>query len=158
MSNKHITLQNLVQLIRYSLVGASNIIIDIIIMNILSYSTGITRGKILFVFNCIAFSVYSICSYNLNKRFTFRGTSHKTSYFQYASVLFISMVLNSLMLIILTGHNPLFHHMHRLHIVANVVKLNHLWFNICILIDSITIGFLGFIVNKFFVFNKKKTR
>ncbi len=152
MNNKQ---HSLIQFVKYSLVGASNIIIDIIILNILSFTTGITRGKMLFVFNLIAFSFYSICGYNLNKKFTFKETSHTSSYFQYASVLFISMIANSLMLILLTGHNPLVHHIHR---PFNIVKLNHLWFNICILIDSMTIGFLGFLINKFFVFNKKKTR
>ena len=155
MKNKYKTLQSLTQFIKYALVGANNIIIDVIILNILSYTTGITSGKMLFVFNILAFCVYSLCGYELNKRFTFNETSHKKAYFQYASVLFFSMLLNSLMLILLTSHNPLINYMHS---AADIVKLNHLWFNICILIDSMTIGLLGFLVNKFFVFNKKKTR
>lgn len=155
MNKKHKRIQSLIQFIKYSLVGANNILIDVIILNILSFTTGITHGKILFIFNLIAFSVYSVCGYKLNKKFTFSETSHKKAYFQYASVLFISMIANSLMLILLTSHNPLVHYMHR---GWNIVKLNHLWFNICILIDSMTIGFLGFLINKFFVFNKKKTR
>ena len=155
MNNKHKTLRSLIQFIKYSLVGATNIIIDVIILNILSYSTGITSGKILFIFNLMAFSVYSMCGYNLNKKFTFRETSNKKAYFQYASVLFFSMILNSLMLILLTSKNPLINHMHS---GQDIMKLNHLWFNICILIDSMTIGFVGFLINKFFVFNKKKTR
>ncbi|MBU3126711.1 GtrA family protein [Clostridium tagluense] len=154
MNNKHKT-QSLTQFIKYSLVGATNVIIDLIILNILSYATGITSGKMLFVFNLIAFFVYSICSYNLNKKFTFKETAPKKAYFPYASVLFFSMILNSLMLVLLTSHNPLIHHMHR---GAPMVKLKHIWFNICILIDSTTIGLLGFSINKFFVFNKKKTR
>ncbi|MBZ9688129.1 GtrA family protein [Clostridium estertheticum] len=155
MNKKHKRIQSLIQFIKYSMVGASNIIIDIIILNILSYTTGITHGKILFIFNLIAFSVYSVCGYKLNQKFTFSGTPQKKAYFQYASVLFFSMLLNSFMLILLTRHNPLAHHMHR---GWNIMKLNHLWLNICILIDSMTIGFLGFLINKFFVFNKKKTR
>lgn len=155
MNNKHKTMQSLIQFIKYALIGANNIIIDVIILNILSYTTGITSGKMLFVFNIIAFCVYSICGYNLNKVFTFRETSHNKAYFQYASVLFFSMILNSLMLILLTSNNPLVHYMNP---GWNIEKLNHLWFNICILIDSMTIGLLGFIINKSFVFNKKKTR
>ena len=155
MNNNPKSLKSLVQFFKYSLVGATNIVIDVIILNILSYATGITHGKVLFVFNLIAFSVYSFCGYKLNNKFTFGGNSHKKAYFQYASVLFFSMILNSLMLVLLTSHNPLIHYMQG---KWNIVKLNHLWFNICILIDSMTIGFLGFLVNKFFVFNKKKTR
>ena len=154
MNNKHKIMQSLAQFIKYALVGASNITIDIIILNILSYTTGITSGKMLFVFNIIAFSVYSICGYKLNKKFTFGETSCEKAYFQYASVLFFSMILNSFMLVLLTSNNPLIHHMPK---HTNIHKLNHLWFNISILIDSMTIGLLGFLVNKFFVFNKKKT-
>ena len=151
MNNKNKTLKSLAQFIKYSLVGATNIIIELIILNTLSYTTGITSGKMLFVFNVIAFCVYSFCSYKLNNKFTFRGTSHKKAYFQYASVLFFSMILNSFMLILLTSHNPLIHH----HRGVNIMRLNHIWFNMCILIDSMTIGSLGFLVNKSFVFNKK---
>jgi len=154
MNNKHKTLQSLVQFIKYALVGAVNIIIDITILNILSYSTGITSGKMLFVFNIIAFSVYSFCGYQLNKKFTFKKTSSKKAYFQYASVLFFSMVLNSFMLVLLTSRNPLIHLMHH---HRNIMRLNHIWLNISILIDSMIIGSLGFLINKFFVFNKKKT-
>jgi putative flippase GtrA len=154
MNNLHKTFKSSSQFIKYALVGAINIIIEILILNILSYTTGITSGKMLFLFNIIAFSVYSLCGYELNKRFTFKETSPEKAYFQYASVLFFSMLLNSFMLVLLTSNNPLLHliHNHR-----NIVKLNHLWFNIVILIDSITIGLLGFSINKFFVFNKKKT-
>ncbi len=154
MNDKNKILQSLSQFINYSLVGATNIIIEIIILNILSFTTGITHGKMLFVFNIISFSVYSISSYKLNKKFTFKETSPKKGYLQYASVLFFSMILNSFMLVLLTSRNPL---ISLLHHHRNIIHLNHLWFNICILIDSTIIGLLGFLINKFFVFNKKKT-
>jgi len=154
MNNKNIASKSTVQFIVYALIGASNMIIEFTILNILSYTTGITHGKMLFVFNIIAFCVYSICGYLLNKKFTFRETSHGNAYFQYASVLFFSMIINSFLLILFTSHNPLIHLMHH---HRNIVKLNHLWFNICILMDSMTIGLFGFLINKFFVFNRKKT-
>ena len=155
MNNKNKSLSSVTQLIKYGLVGAINTIIDIVILNTLSYATGITHGKMLFIFNIIAFCVYSTCGYYLNKRFTFKEGRTNTSYFEYASVLLFGMILNSCMLVILTSRNPLIHHLHH---SVNIIKLNHLWFNICILIDSITIGFIGFLINKFFVFNEKKTR
>jgi putative flippase GtrA len=154
MNNKHKTSKSSTQFIKYALVGAINIIIEILILNILSYTTGITSGKMLFVFNIIAFSIYSICGYELNKRVTFKETCPESAYFQYASVLFFSMLLNSYMLVFLTSKNPLIHLMSN---QSNIVKLNHLWFNMCILIDSTIIGLLGFLINKIFVFNKKKT-
>jgi len=154
MNNKHQTIQSLVQFVKYALVGATNVIIDVIILNILSYTTGITHGKMLFVFNIIAFCIYSICGYNLNKKFTFSDTAPKKAYFQYSSVLFFSMILNSFMLVLLTSRNPLIHLMHH---QRNIMKLNHLWLNISMLLGSMMIGVFGFLINKFFVFNKKKT-
>ena len=153
MNNKHKTLKSINEFIKYALVGAINIAIDITIINILSFATGITKGNMLFIFNIIAFLVYSICGYYLNKRFTFRKISSEKAYFQYASVLFFSMILNSLMLVILTSKNPLIAFMPK---ETSIVSINHLWMNIAILIDSMVIGFLGFLINKFFVFNKNK--
>jgi putative flippase GtrA len=154
MDNKHMTLNPAIQLIKYALVGATNIIIDVIILNILSYGTGITNGKMLFIFNIISFSVYSFSGYKLNKKFTFKETSPEKAYLKYASILFFSMILNSLMLVTLTSKNPL---IALIPSITNIVKLNHLWLNISILIVSMFIGLLGFLINKFFVFNKKKT-
>ncbi|MBU3112641.1 GtrA family protein [Clostridium lacusfryxellense] len=158
MNNKNKSLSSVTQFIKYALVGAINTIIDIAILNTLSYATGITHGKILFIFNIIAFSVYSTCGYYLNKKFTFKDGRKDTSYFEYASVLLFGMILNSFMLVILTSKNPLIHILHNGGHRVNINNLNHLWFNICIVIDSMTIGFMGFLINKFFVFNEKKTR
>jgi len=158
MNNKIKKKQSLAQFINYSLVGVSNTIIEISILNLLSYITGITHGITLFLFNMIAFSVYSIFGYKLNKKFTFKDASRETSsekaYFQYASVLFFIMILNSFLLVILTSRNPLIHLFHH---QIHRMTLNHIWLNISMLINSIFLGVLGFILNKFFVFNKKKT-
>ncbi|MCB2294255.1 GtrA family protein [Clostridium algoriphilum] len=159
MNNKNKKKQSLAQFVKYSVVGASNTLIEISILNILSYTTGITHGITLFFFNMIAFSIYSVCGYNLNKKFTFRETSPKGAYLQYASVLFFTMILNSLLLVLLTSRNPLIHlmHNHLIHNQRHIMNLNHLWLNISMIINSIVLGILGFLVNKFFIFNKKKT-
>jgi len=118
MNSKTKTQQSLAQFIKYALVGGTNTIIDIAILNILSYTTGITHGKMLLVFNIIAFLVYFIFGFKLNNKFTFkdslRGTSSSSekAYFQYSSVLFVSMIINSFMLILLTRRNPLIHIIH----------------------------------------------
>ncbi|MBX4262107.1 GtrA family protein [Clostridium estertheticum] len=145
--------QSLAQFIKYSVIGAFNTVIDIAVLNILSYITGITRGKFLFLFNFIAFLIYSICGYYLNKKFTFKENSAKNAYFQYASVQFVSMILNSFILVHLTHRNPL---IHLLHHHRSMAHLNHLWLNISMLIGCTILGVFGFFINKFFVFNKKK--
>ena len=154
MNYKYEKLQSLIELIKYALVGASNILIDMTVLNILSYATGITSGKMLIVFSVTSFFVYSTSGYHLNNKFTFKKSSSEKAYIQYASVLFICMILNSVMLVLLTNKNPLISLMPN---HTDVIALNHLWMNISILIDSSVIGFFGFLVNKFFVFNKKKT-
>ena len=154
MNNNYKKTQSLAQFIKYSIVGGSNTIIDIAVLNILSYTTGITHGKTLFLFNLIAFSIYSVCGYNLNKKFTFKENETKNAYIQYASVLFFSMILNSFMLVHLTRRNPLIRLMHHHRSIAH---LNHLWLNMSMLIGCVLLGLLGFLINKFFIFNKKKT-
>ncbi|MEK6266090.1 MAG: GtrA family protein [Clostridium sp.] len=154
MNNKLKTLKFIGELIKYALVGCTNVIIDILILNILSYTTGITSGKTLFVFNIIAFLVYSISGYMLNENFTFKGIARPKAYFQYASILFFSMIFNSLLLVVLTSYNPLIALIPN---EPNIVRLNHLWLSLVILTNSAVIGLLGFLINKFFVFNKKKT-
>ncbi|WP_310910182.1 GtrA family protein [Clostridium estertheticum] len=153
MNNKNKMNQSLAQFIKYSIIGAFNTVIDIAVLNILSYTTGITRGKFLFLFNFIAFLIYSICGYYLNKKFTFKENSAKNAYFQYASVQFVSMILNSFILVHLTHRNPL---IHLLHHHRSMAHLNHLWLNISMLIGCTILGVFGFFINKFFVFNKKK--
>lgn len=153
MNNKHITMQSKTEFLKYALIGIGNVAIEIVIINILSCITGITRGKMLFIFNIIAFLAYSTYSYYMNKSFTFKKNIPECTYFQYASVLFFCMIINSLMLVVLTCNNPLLVFMQgRL----NTSTLNHIWMNIAILLDSIVTGFLGFSINKSFVFNKNK--
>lgn len=130
----------LFELIKYASVGALNVLIDFIILEILMITTGIYKGVYLAVFNGISFIVYSINGYNLNKKFTFKA--QKSSYFKYASILFSTMLLNSFILSTLTLYNFL-----------NLKPL--LWASIVKIIASMTTGLLNFIINKFFVFNKK---
>ncbi|MBU3176474.1 GtrA family protein [Clostridium estertheticum] len=153
MNNKNKINQSLAQFIKYSIVGAFNTVIDIAVLNILSYTTGITHGKFLFLFNFIAFLIYSICGYYLNINYTFKENGTKNAYFQYSSLLFLGMILNSFILVHLTRRNPLIHILHHHRSMAH---LNHLWLNISMIIGCTILGLLGFFINKFFIFNKKK--
>lgn len=136
---------NLIQFITYALIGGSNVIINFIVLNTLSsitkiYSATNTYTKlILFSFEVIAFILYSINGYLLNRKFTFKYT--KSSYPKYALVLGISSFFNANLFILLTAHNTF--------------NFNaKLWFNISKLISSITIGVITFLVNKFFIFKE----
>ncbi|MFD3157552.1 GtrA family protein [Haloimpatiens sp. FM7330] len=140
--NKENTLSNLMQFITYALVGGSNGLINLLIINILSRLTNIYSGKTLFLFDFIAFIAYSINGYFLNRKFTFK--SKDSSYFKYAGVLAISAIFNTMLFVTLTNNN-----------IFNLSK--SIWLNISKLIASITIGIITFLVNKFFVFKKQTT-
>ncbi|WP_396276425.1 GtrA family protein [Haloimpatiens lingqiaonensis] len=135
------TFNNLLQFITYALIGGSNELINLGILNFLTYITGIYYNKlILFIFEFISFIAYSINGYFLNKKFTFKVKN--SSYFKYASVLGTSAIFNTLLFITLNAHN-----------IFNLS--NSLWLNLSKVIASMTIGIITFLVNKFFVFKNR---
>lgn len=141
--NKSIIKKDILQFIIYGLIGGSNVFIDFLVINIFSHITNIysavdTHSKMMLLFfEAIAFVLYSLNGYFLNKKFTFKA--QKSSYIKYALVLGISSFFNANLFVFLTGNN--------------IFSLNvKLWFNISKLIASISIGILTFLVNKFFVF------
>ncbi|MFA9398264.1 MAG: GtrA family protein [Clostridiaceae bacterium] len=130
---------DIIEFIKYALVGSSNVLIDFIILNTLMHFTGIYQGSYLILFNIASFLIYSTNGYILNKKFTFK--SEKASYFLYILVLGSAMIVNSLILFALS--------------VNNTFSLDQvLWANISKLIASITSGIVSFLINKFLVFNK----
>ncbi|MFU0824004.1 GtrA family protein [Clostridium sp.] len=134
------THKTLIELVKYGLIGGSNVLINLIILNVLSYLTGIYSGPTMYIFYGISFIVYSINGYFWNKKFTF--SSNNGSYFKYASILGISTFLNSTLCTIFTTFN-----------IFNFQEI--LWMNISIILSSITVGILTFILNKCFVFRNR---
>ncbi|WP_373898619.1 GtrA family protein [Haloimpatiens sp. FM7315] len=139
--NKNRTLNNLFQFITYALIGGSNELINLGILNFLAYITHIYSNKLaLFLFEFIAFIAYSINGYILNRKFTFKSIN--SSYLKYAAVLGSSAIFNTLLFITLNSKNKF-----------NISP--ELWLNISKLIASITIGIITFLINKFYVFKNK---
>ncbi|MGY0372209.1 GtrA family protein [Clostridium sp. JNZ J1-5] len=140
--NTHLQIKKtLLQFISYAVIGGSNFLINIFVLNILSYFTHIYSGPTMIIFDNIAFLIYSVNGYLLNKKFTFK--TQGSSYLKYASVLWVSAIcLNSTLFTLLT--------------MINIFNLSEvLWLNLSKFIASITIGILTFIVNKLFVFKDK---
>ncbi|GKU25655.1 GtrA family protein [Clostridium folliculivorans] len=135
-------LKAIIQFITYSLVGSSNVIIDLIVLNILWTVTGLTVGRINFLFKLISFCIYSTSGYLLNKKFTFKSESKSSSYFGYVSLLGILSFLDAVIIANLTRHNIF--HIHRF-----------FWANISAFLAAMLTGILGFIINKFVIFNKE---
>lgn len=141
--NKEKTQNNLLQFITYALIGGSNVLINLCVLNLLTFLTGIYSNiLVLFLFEFIAFITYSISGYFLNKKFTFK--SNENSYLKYISVLGGSAILNSILFITINSHN-----------IFNLS--NKLWLNLSKLTTSMIIGIITFLINKFFVFKNKTT-
>ncbi|MBO0562101.1 GtrA family protein [Clostridium botulinum] len=129
-----------IEFIKYASIGALNVLIDFLVLNLLWFFTGMYSGTINYLFKLISFSIYSINGYFLNKKFTFK--TKDSSYIQYASVIGIAAILNGIILSNLSSYNLL-----------NVSQV--LWSNISALIASMGTGILSFLINKFFIFKKK---
>lgn len=134
----------LFQFIIYCLIGGSTFVIDIIIMNFLWYVSGKNVGNVNFIFKLISFSIYSTVGFHLNKRITFKSKSYsKTSYLQYISVVGLLSLIDAVVVSKLT--------------LINIFSLSGTaWANICNLTSSAMTGILGFLINKFIVFDNKK--
>lgn len=136
-------LKLLFQFISYALVGGSTYLIDIIVMNTLWTISGKSVGNINYLFKLISFIIYSTVGFQLNKRITFDSKkSGKTSYLQYISVVGLLSLVDAVVVSKLT--------------LINLWSLKlRTWANICNLTSSATTGILGFLINKFIVFDKK---
>lgn len=131
----------ILQFICYVLVGASNFILDEIVLNILWFVTGRSVGKINYLFKFISFCIYSTNGYILNKKVTFKKQNKNSSYIDYVSVLALLSAIDAIIVSKFTIHN--------------IFRLPRpLWANICNLTASATTGILGFLINKYIVFKK----
>ncbi|KYH34770.1 GtrA-like protein [Clostridium tepidiprofundi DSM 19306] len=152
MDNNKNIFSTIFQFIKYGIIGGLNFLIDFSVVKVLSLLTGVTSGLILSLFNLVSFFLYSINGYILNRKFTFKTEGNKKSYIKYASVLGIAMIANSIILIALTSKNPLI----KPSLSSEQIEiLNNRWLSISKLIASMTTGVFSFLINKFFVFNKK---
>lgn len=130
------------QLIIYSLVGFSNMILDLLIVNILMKTFNTYNGPLLMAFNIISFLVYSLNGYTLNKKFTFK--SSEKSYLKYMIVLGGSVIIETPLFSILT--------------VFNIFSLDKvLWANLCKILSFTIGGIMCFLINKFLIFKEKKS-
>lgn len=135
-------IKTFLQLACYALIGTSNIIIDVIVLNILWHLTGLYSGNINYLFKFISILVYSTSGYFLNRKFTFKAEASNKSYFRYVSLLFVLGIFDAKLLVLLNDMNPL------------KLQLN-LCANFAAVLSSIITGSLGFVINKMIIFKKQ---
>jgi putative flippase GtrA len=93
------------QLLRFTVVGILNTLIDFGVLNALIGMLGVRGGIAILVCNAVAFLAANLCSYFCNRSWTFARTA-SASFKEYAAYFGISLVgllLNSLVLWLLTG-------------------------------------------------------
>lgn len=128
--------KNIKQFILYAIIGASNFLIDLFILNTFWKITGVYSGYTNFLFKGISFLAYSANGYYWNKKYTFRTEG---SYIKFAFVLCAAAIVNAFILSNLSLYNLLG--------ISQV-----LWSNISALTGSIITGAASFLINKFIVF------
>lgn len=142
MNKKAYNLSSIIQFITYALVGASNVIIDILVLNILWAVSGHYLGEINYIFKLISFSIYSTTGYLLNRKFTFKTKACAKSYFSYISLLAVLSFLDAIILVRLTELNPF-------HLPPEVCA------NASALFAAMITGVFGFVINKTIIFKKQ---
>ena len=68
------------RLLKFSLVGSMNSLVDFFVLNLLSYLTGFNKGIFAAIFSAIASLTANVNSYHFNKKWTFKTHDKKTSF------------------------------------------------------------------------------
>ncbi len=80
------------QFVKFFVVGIINTAIDFMVLNLEMALTGITSGPYMFVLNSISFSVATINSFFMNKRWTFEDKENKESGIKFSQFLIVSVI------------------------------------------------------------------
>ncbi len=93
------------QFAKFIIVGGINTAIDFLVLNTEMWLTGIHDGFSMIILNSISFSIATINSYFMNKRWTFedkKKQSESVKFSQFLIVSVIGMIINSGVVYILT--------------------------------------------------------
>ena len=85
------------QFVRFGLIGGMNTGVDLVILNILIYSTGQNEGAAYSAFKAISFAAAATFSYFMNKKWAFRDSSKEKEvqkFSQFFAVSIIGAVIN----------------------------------------------------------------
>ncbi len=141
------------QFVRFGLIGGLNTGVDLVILNILMFSTGFFSGTPYTFFKSISFIFAATFSYFMNKKWAFKDNSKEKSvqkFSQFFAVSLVGMVINvSVASLVVTYLQPL--------ITTQIAFLAFgpkIWGSIGALFGT-AIGLIwNFVGYKFFVFKK----
>ncbi|MEA2098286.1 MAG: GtrA family protein [Patescibacteria group bacterium] len=125
---------------KFSIVGSLNFLVDIIVLNSLSYITGFNKGVFAAIFSAISFLVANINSYYLNRKWTFGDNEKQSKYKIFLLISVIGVTINMLIIYSFTAINqPYF---------SDII-----WLNISKITATLLIIFFNYYGYKKYVFN-----
>ncbi|OGI28496.1 MAG: hypothetical protein A2288_00055 [Candidatus Moranbacteria bacterium RIFOXYA12_FULL_44_15] len=80
------------QFAKFVLIGAMNTLVDLGVLNILMFSSGLSEGIYYSFFKAVSFTTAVVLSYNLNKRWTFNDVSEEDRAKKFTQFLTVSIV------------------------------------------------------------------
>jgi len=139
----------IVKFIKFFMVGLLNTFVDLGILNILIFTTGLGHkgGAVYSLFKAISFSAAVINSYYFNKLWVFKGQGQKKEVAQFSTFLIISIIggfinVSSATTVVTS--------------VPVILVAPHLWPTVGALCGSLTAFTWNFLGYNYFVFRGKK--
>ena len=127
---------------KFSIVGSLNFLVDIIILNSLSYITGFNKGFFAAVFSAISFLVANINSYYLNRKWTFKDNEKKSRYKVFLVISIVGIAINMLIVYNFTIY------------INQSYFSDIVWLNISKIIATSLVIFFNYYSYKRYVFNR----
>jgi len=88
--------------LKFSAVGVVNFLIDLSILNLLSFATGINRGIFAAFFSAVSFLIANLNSYFWNKKWTFKKDGGNSSYKPFLAISILGVAVNVFVIYVLT--------------------------------------------------------
>jgi putative flippase GtrA len=134
------------EFIKFATVGTGGVLIDFVLLNTLSWITGITSGSAIIPLNVISFSTALLFTFFFNKRWTFGDLSVGKNYKKFALFMLISLGGLSI--------NTFFVHLISTNISPVFGLSGILWLNVAKVIATGASGTWNFLGYKNIVFRK----
>ena len=127
---------------KFSIIGSLNFLVDIAVLNILSYITGFNKGIFAAIFSAISFLIANVNSYYLNRKWTFRNNEKKSRYKVFLAISVMGIVANMLIVYNFTTY------------ISQPYFSDIMWLNVSKIIATGFVMFFNYYGYKKYVFNE----
>ena len=127
---------------KFSIIGSLNFLVDIAVLNILSYITGFNKGIFAAIFSAVSFLIANVSSYYLNRKWTFRNNEKKSRYKVFLAISVMGIVANMLIVYNFTTY------------ISQPYFSDIMWLNVSKIIATGFVMFFNYYGYKKYVFNE----